>query len=523
MKNKNIVILSIVMGIAILFLVGIQLFWLKNALKDKEKQFDQVILRALSELSTKIEQQDTYDLISGELNIPNYSSNSNPTKKNTKTPDKNAENSYRDTIIKLSQQLIIQQYNNTEANNSTPLNTSDNLKTTPGTANNQQANQNQENSDSTEYNKQILEKQKYIDRVLLRMFSGTPDIEKRLSAEELETILSEILTDFGIDLNYEYAVSRWNTILAYQSSNFHPDNISSIYRVKLYPNDYEAQDNYLHIYFPNQKKYIIKSLGFMGLSSALLTLFIVFTFGLTLFIIFRQKILSEMKSDFVNNMTHELKTPISTISLASQMLGDKSIPETSKNLTRISDIISQESKRLSHQVEKVLQMAALDKGNLNLQLKETDFHLLIESITGNFILQIENKGGLLIPSLHADNCMVMVDPTHMSNVISNLLDNAVKYCNKSPEIFIETRNRDNMLAISVRDNGIGISKSNQKRIFDQFYRVPTGNIHNVKGFGLGLNYVKKIIEEHKGIISVESEPGIGTQFTFLIPLINQTK
>lgn len=225
-----------------------------------------------------------------------------------------------------------------------------------------------------------------------------------------------------------------------------------------------------------------------------------------------------MKSDFVNNMTHELKTPISTISLASQMLSDSSIPVAEKSYNRISDIISEESKKLGFQVEKVLQMAKFDQGKIKLQFKEVSIHEVIESVITNFVLQVDSKQGMLIPSLHADNDLVLADFGHISNVLSNLLDNAVKYTPEKPEIFIETRNVYKKILIVVRDNGIGISKSNQRRIFDKFYRVSTGNVHNVKGFGLGLSYVKRIVKEHHGTITVESEPGEGTVFKVNIPL-----
>ncbi|MBN2485974.1 MAG: HAMP domain-containing histidine kinase [Bacteroidales bacterium] len=506
MKNRSILILGAVMGIAILFLIVLQLYWLRNALKDKEKQFDQVVLRTLSEISNKIEQQETYELITGEIPQPHGFGQQVDKKPDGTLPEPAAS----DSLVHINQDIVIHQQDGnyyaditlTHENKQTPQ---------PDTAD-------IGSTGDKSYRQVLLEKQKYIGMVLDRMFSGTPDIEKRITANELEAMLTELLLDYGLDIRYEYAVSKHNTLLAYQSEGYHPEKLSSIYRVKLFPNDYEAQDNYLHIYFPERQKYIIKSLGFMGISSALLTLFIVSTFGITLYVIFRQKVLSEMKSDFVNNMTHELKTPISTISLASQMLGDTSIPETAKNTGRISTIIAQESKRLSHQVEKVLQMAAIDKGNLSLKTNEVDIHSVIESVVGNFMLQIENRGGLLIPSLHADNYIIMADTTHITNVISNLLDNAVKYSDKTPEVYIETRNSENYLEVSVKDNGIGISKNNQKKIFDQFYRVPTGNVHNVKGFGLGLNYVKKIVEAHRGSIRVESEPGIGTRFTISLPL-----
>ncbi len=492
-------------------MIGIQLYWLNNAFKLKERQFDQMILQALSDVSYKIEQEETYDLILDEVFSPspqqslNRKSNIDSIKKTNSV----------DTSISLKNNTIlengpvnrgVQQLVNPIEHNDSIINIIQNqIKNfdSPGNTN----------------PSQLLERQRYINKVLMRMFSNRKEIESRVKPIEMESIIEETLYDYNVTLEYEYTVTKWNTVIAFQSANFKPKDISSVYRVRLFPEDFYSQENYLNLYFPNRKNYIIRSLGFMGLSTGIITIFVAIALAYLMYAIFREKKLSEVKNDFVNNMTHELKTPISTISLASQMLSDDSIPDSSKNLGRISKIITQESKRLGYQVEKVLQMATIDKNNFNLKLKEIDIHEIIESVASNFILIIENKGGLLIPSLHADETMVKVDTTHMTNVISNLLDNAVKYTEVVPEIYIETISRNGHIEVSVSDNGIGISKSNQKRIFDKFYRVSTGNIHNVKGFGLGLNYVKKIIEAHNGELFVESEIGRGTKITFSLPLI----
>jgi two-component system phosphate regulon sensor histidine kinase PhoR len=235
-------------------------------------------------------------------------------------------------------------------------------------------------------------------------------------------------------------------------------------------------------------------------------------------IVFRQKRLSEIRNDFVSNMTHELKTPISTISLASQMLADKSIPAGIKNMEQISKIISEECRRLGNQVEKVLQTAVFDKGKLRLRMNEVDMHEIISGVMENFSIQIKNRNGKIFTSLHAENFILQADQVHITNVLSNLLDNAIKYCNLSPEIRIGTENKGDFLLISVTDNGIGISKADQKRVFEKFYRVPTGNVHTVKGFGLGLSYVKMIMEEHHGYVEVESELYKGSTFKLYLPL-----
>jgi len=218
-------------------------------------------------------------------------------------------------------------------------------------------------------------------------------------------------------------------------------------------------------------------------------------------------------------MTHELKTPISTISLASQMLQDTGVGKTPETLKHISNVIRDETKRLSLQVEKVLQMAVFEKDKSMLKLNEIQINSLISDIISNFSLKVTSKGGKITSNLKAANDLALVDEVHFTNVIFNLMDNALKYCDKPLLLTIETWNEKDNLLISIEDNGIGINKEDLKRVFEKFYRVSTGNLHNVKGFGLGLAYVKKIINEHRGSIKVESEINIGTKFTITIPTL----
>ena len=495
MNKRLIIVLGFVMALVLLSLITVQINWIRNAFIVKEQQFDQMVHQALSDIVNVASREEAYHLILDEFTTaPDFSefqaAISNPT----------LTGSSASLNIEYQSQTI---RSKTEVSDSL-------IKSIQGNSTQIQNQYIQK--------KIIEERQQYINKLLSQMFSYKPDIEDRISGDEIEAIANEILLDYGIDINFEYAVIKWNNTLAYQSANYKPSANTSIYRVRLYPDDFNSQTNYLDLYFPNKRNFIFRSLAFIGISSGVLTVLIVFTFAFTLYVIFRQKQLSEVKNDFVNNMTHELKTPISTISLASQMLGDTSIPNESKNLTRISGIINEESKRLGYQVEKVLQIATIDKGSFTLNLHKIDLHELIETIVSNFHIQVDSKGGLLIPSLHAEKTDVMIDSVHMTNVVSNLFDNAIKYTPSKPEIFIETRNIDQYIQVAVKDNGIGISRTNQKKVFERFYRVPTGNVHNVKGFGLGLNYVKKIIEMHNGTIEVESELEKGTTFSFRIPV-----
>ncbi len=343
-------------------------------------------------------------------------------------------------------------------------------------------------------------------------------IEERINKSFLDSIISRKMSNAGINTKCEFGVRDESGDYVIKSENF-KENPNMLVR-RLFPNDVFPRHNYLAIYFPEQKSYIFQSLGFMVSSSISLILVILGTFSFTIYIIIRQKKLSQMKSDFVNNMTHELKTPISTISLASQMLHDKSIPVEQKNIESISGVIQDESKRLGFQVEKVLQMSIFEQGKLNLKPQKVDVHELIGNVANNFDIQVKNQGGEIVQKLKAENCVLRVDEVHFTNIMFNLLDNALKYSKENPLISIETKsNRSNFILI-FQDNGIGIRKEEQKRIFEQFYRVPTGNIHNVKGFGLGLSYVKKVVEGHGGTISVSSEPKRGTRFEITLPIKN---
>jgi two-component system phosphate regulon sensor histidine kinase PhoR len=286
-------------------------------------------------------------------------------------------------------------------------------------------------------------------------------------------------------------------------------------------NDILDEETFLYLYFPGQKALVRGSLGFLGISTIILTLLMIVLFTLALYVIFRQKKLSDIKNDFVNNMTHELKTPISTISLASQMLNDASIPEEKKNSGHISRIIQTESKRLGFQVERVLQMAVLDQGHLILKKTAVSMQDIVNSVIHNFKIQVESLNGKLVMEDDSSEHMVFGDKVHLMNVVTNLLDNAVKYSKDFPEIVVHSYNEENKFRLSVQDNGIGISKDNQKKIFERFFRVSTGNVHDVKGFGLGLSYVKLIVEQHEGKIEVWSELNKGTRFDIVLPLYSE--
>jgi two-component system phosphate regulon sensor histidine kinase PhoR len=275
------------------------------------------------------------------------------------------------------------------------------------------------------------------------------------------------------------------------------------------------------VFFPKRSGYLLKSTGIMVIPTIILTSMLVAVFAYTIMIIFKQKKLSQIKNDFINNMTHELKTPISTISLASQMLQDDTISNTPKTIAHISNVINQESKRLGYQVEKVLQMAIFNEGRLKLRFHLFDLNDLVRNVIMSFDIRIKNKNGILKTELQETKEQVYGDEVHITNVVFNLLDNAVKYSNEIPEITVSTVCLKESVVLSVADKGIGIPKEHQDQIFERFFRVPTGNVHNVKGFGLGLSYVKKIVDAHNGKITVESTVNKGTKFSIYFPLNNK--
>ncbi|MEN8117607.1 MAG: HAMP domain-containing sensor histidine kinase [Bacteroidota bacterium] len=356
------------------------------------------------------------------------------------------------------------------------------------------------------------------------LFLEDRPIQERVDTARLNQLLSAALAQTGIELDYKYAVTNATlgrkTIIS-GTPDYNSGRKKGESSQLLFQNDYAgSQPNYLNVYFPKRSGYLLKQTGLTTIPTIILTGLLIGIFVYTIMVIFRQKKLSNIKNDFINNMTHELKTPISTISLASQMLQDGSVSNTPSTIEHVSKVINQESKRLSFQVEKVLQMAVFNEGRLKLKLREFDLNKMVDNVTGNFELRVKNKNGTLQTDTSAQNSVVKGDEVHLTNVIFNLLDNAMKYSRENPEIKVTTQNRKEQVIISVEDNGIGIPKEHHTQIFDRFYRVPTGNVHDVKGFGLGLSYVKKIIDLHNGIIKIESAVNKGTKFSILFPPIN---
>ena len=278
-----------------------------------------------------------------------------------------------------------------------------------------------------------------------------------------------------------------------------------------------TQGYYFGVQFPNREGHLTNQMGIWSFSSIVLLLVIVF-FAYTLFVILKQRRLSEIQKDFINNMTHEFKTPLATIAVSAEVLKDPAIASQPERLMNYAVIIEKENIRLKQQVERVLQMARLDKEQINLKKERVSIHQLIDDAVRHQALALQERRGVVSLSLDATKEDIEADKLHLMNAINNLLDNAIKYCQDVPEIVVRTVQQAGNIVIEVQDNGIGIGQDSIKRIFQKFYRVPTGNVHDVKGFGLGLSYVKTIVDAHKGRVSVSSEPGKGSIFRITLPL-----
>lgn len=354
---------------------------------------------------------------------------------------------------------------------------------------------------------------------IMRQSSERPALERADTALLRNTLTSE-LSNNGIELPYEYRISDAKDLNIFSTKGYNPSKPEDVYTQMLFPTSNSKY--FLSVYFPDRRDYIFESVRWL-IPTLVLTLILFIIFLSTVIVAFRQKRLTELKNDFMSNMTHELKTPVSTISLAAQMLNDKSVNKSPTMIDHLANVIMDESKRLRFLVEKVLQMSLYDKKMPNFKWDEVDVNSTIDSVIQNFKIKVEKLDGKLEETLLATDPHVFVDKMHFTNVIYNLLDNAVKYRKEDTPLRLSVRTYNpnaNTLEIRISDNGIGIKKDHLKRIFDKFYRVPTGNVHNVKGFGLGLSYVHNIITGFKGKIRAESEYGKGTSFIITLPTSN---
>lgn len=502
MSKKMINILAIVMAIAVAAMVWVQLVTINKTVKLQEKEFTFTVNRALSDV------RDWLDLEEIQLFYQGDESNYIPDIQTPMGLNLYPNSDPSESLMKLGRSGELSVTYIRKPDGKFEITRSQTTLTIP--------------SMQSFYNRQS-EKQsqllRYQDFLLMR---SKMNIADRVTPEFLKYTLDTELKDKEIQLDYKYCVKtsvNGKTEIVLGDKDYHPSKGTKEYKTPLFYDQYSSKPNSLCVYFPEQHAEQIKVASEFVLPSLILTLIIISIFVFTIQIILRQKKLSIIKNDFINNMTHELKTPISTISLASQMLKDNSLTHSPSSINHISGVILDESKRLSSQVEKVLQMAVFNEGKLKLKFTEIDLNQIVSQAVSNFEIRVTTSNGNIHTSLSAESKMIFGDEVHITNVIFNLLDNAEKYSKESPLIEVSTENKSDWVIVQIKDNGIGISKEHLNEIFERFYRIPTGNVHNVKGFGLGLSYVKRIVEEHRGKIKVESTVGKGTRFRLFFPVI----
>ena len=505
MRKKQIIILGVVMGVALVGLIFTQARYFQTAFKLKKAQFDYLVNKSIDQVISYIEEKDKLRSATekSEGNEHRWDGNGMvheiPLGLNI-NPGMHLKN---DMNIIIDYSVCPMEYGTKSR--------------VAGMLLGQKGNRSLQSS--IEKSRQELKSSlgKEYDLVVVTNSPSEPErtLEERLQGVDLKQVIGERLKNNGIKARFEYAVKE-NGQFILMSQNFFNRHSDYTYSRKMFLGGSQSQAS-LFLIFPDQTHDLLSSV-FLLLPSLIITVLLVLCFGFCIMIIIKQKKLSAIKNDFINNMTHEFKTPIATISLAAQMLKDGAVNNSPSTIDHIAGIIRDESKRLTFQVEKVLQTALFTETRMKLKLKNVNLNEVVENLVSKFSLRVEDKGGQLYCYLEADRDEVYADEVHITNVVSNLLDNAIKYCTKTPEISVYTRNKDNEIIISVIDNGIGIAAKEQKLIFERFYRVSTGNLHDVKGFGLGLSYVKTIVEAHGGHIEVESAEGKGSRFDIILPL-----
>lgn len=371
-----------------------------------------------------------------------------------------------------------------------------------------------------DFQKWLIKKSAELRRLGEQMISEIYEWEvgTETDLQEVANALSVELANSGINTPFEFAIIENEAVVdGVMPKATNVEFLTSSYSVPLFSDRLIRNNTRLALVFPKKNNFLLGSMSLILGASMLFSIIIMITFALSLFLIIRQKKMSEMKSDFINNMTHEFKTPIATISLAADTISNPRVIDDQEKVRHFISMIKKENTRMNKQVESILQISTLDKNEMEFSFEEVDFHKIINRSIETIGIQVEGREGHIFFYPEAENPTLMGDSEHLTNLVHNLLDNANKYSEKEPEITVRTENREGSLMFSVADKGIGMTRAVQSRIFERFYRQSSGNIHNVKGFGLGLSYVRAIIEAHNGTIEVFSEPGKGTRFEVFLP------
>lgn len=535
MKKGSVNIITLLASIALVGLIAIQVYWINNAINVNKERFEENVSDALNKVVLRLEKMQMAAKMTKKINFRKqgirWFTPPDSLKKNSKLLRRS--NSDRRSFSLQKDRVNVKIFEEYSADSSGYIVKKTRLKNYSSDSIARNLDRRIDNDgplslaqlDSGEFkNKWFAHKKDVVNDVFDELVSVNiynDNNHVKLDTVKLDSIIKVELTEKGISANYLYGVLATKTMPADSTNVSEKDRLlyGSMYKVNLAPDNVFIKPQYLTLYFPHQDNYLLSSMWFMLLISVVFMSSLIISFYYTISTILKQKKLSEIKNDFISNMTHEFKTPISTISLACEVLNDRSVEKTPERTSKYVKMIGDENKRLSLLVENILQTAILDKGEFKLKIQNTDIHNLIDQTIANIKLQVENKEGEITTELNAEKFVIEADRVHITNIVFNLIDNALKYSSEKPVIKVATRSDRDGIFIAVKDNGIGISKENQHRIFDTMYRVHTGNVHNVKGFGLGLSYVKAVVEKHGGSIKVESELNKGSTFTVYLPAI----
>lgn len=495
MKKRTISIIITIMGLSFVALLLLQIRYIDEMVEMKHEQFDELVNRSLYVACHRLELNETLHALENDATP------------DTRTPIF-ADNDTSEAALPLTPFQIHSQ-------NTPPAQASKGLILRRAQTYDDVMRRQQQFRNRYIYQKALL------DEVIINMLyaASSEPLETRLNIATLEQNVRTELHNNGIDIPFHITITRQDNREIYRCADYDEEGSEQTYSRVIFQNDPETNTGQIHIHFPTLSKYLFSSVSFM-IPAVIFTVILLLVFVFTIAALFRQKRYNEMKNDFVSNMTHELKTPISSISLAAQMLNDGAVSKNEKITQHLGNVINEETRRLRLLVDTVLQMSMFDRKDAVLKKKDTDIAEIVHHVAHAFQLRVEHTQGNIHIDNEATHTHIIADEMHITNAINNIVDNSIKY--RDPQrplhLRIRTWNENNCFAISISDNGMGIKKEHLKKIFDKFYRIHTGNRHDIKGFGLGLAYVRNVATLHGGSISVESEYGKGTTFTLMLPL-----
>lgn len=524
MSKKIFVLLVILMSLSLIGIISVQAYYINNSVDNEKNRFESNVKKSLSYVSNKLESNELDRIFDVYQSLDKEEKSDSTVVSQLFIYQQN--NNTNETVI-YSQGILEDNYKLSSSILDAGFDSdSINFKRFTGSSKLEVYN----NSDLLDRDISespitriinsgpILEPQiNYIKKNFKQELKRKP-IHTRVSEDEIKSLLTRKLKEDNIDIDYEFAIYSNDLATKVQSDNFEYDKKSTFSSAIFYDDNNQTPYKLL-INFPDDKKFILSSVIGMMLLSIGFTLVIIIAYTSSLYQLVKQRKISEIKTDFINNMTHEFKTPIATINLAIDSIRNPKIIDDKEKVMRYLNMIKEENKRMHAQVENVLRISKLEKNELNISKDRVNLHDIIEDAISHVELIVEDRKGYIKTFLKAENSSILANETHFTSVIVNILDNAIKYSPNAPKIEVHTENIGNNIILKIKDQGSGMSKAAVKRVFEKFYREHTGNIHNVKGHGLGLAYVKRIVEDHQGHVSAESEKDNGSTFTIKLPII----